>query len=650
MNRLPRLVRLVPAVAFAGALLAPRPAHATLTSSEQGQIVSYVAEGRLPTAARVRALVARPDLTADESAQVLVTALAPLTFTDARAAYLHELLYGESSVTSRGVLAVAVTRALGARADGVLSRHEADLDQDPASIAELTRLFAFLDGDVANAGHPHGISHDPNAGIGAQAYDDAAKALATVIEHHARWLKGDAAIPAAAEPVRAQLQLAILDMTNDTTTRRFDAADRLWLTGVRRAPLTESGILLLDDGHTDSARIAAVRGLLARMPGGHEDAEAVAMTPMAVPLRARGDILRSTGNEPTAPFGEEVSAPSFPPEVVSIARALATVTVKHALDIRPELHAQVDQDTGAAGDANGLVTMVMLLALDGPRAMDLALVRAVAGHSESLALLSDALGALAVFTPPTPGGMTIPMGRAPDANAPASVNASNVRLSPAGFATAFSLMGHAWSITREAGKAKATRDGQPATLAMLEHARAPVTAGPVWSSGSVFAKMSGSPRAGVSSDPQAGVRVRLVGDGSIATPAPGDDAAVTATVDVTGEAAIVLRAISTVAAFKGVGLVLDARNTATASLQASLRAWDGTKATDLGPPVPIPCASRCRVEVHVRKGYLGATVQDVELPAVLVPAPFAHGDVALAAKSGGSIDASGWSVTKPAAH
>jgi hypothetical protein len=644
MNRLSRLLSLAPALAL---VLSPRPARATLTSSEQGQIVSYIGEGRLPTAARVRALVARPDLTADESAQALVTALSPLTFTDARAAYLHELLYGESSVTSRGVLVVAVTRALGARADGVLSRHEADLDQDPASIAELTRLFAFLDGDVANAGHPHGVSHDPNAGIGAQAYDDAAKALASVIEHHPRWLKGDATIPAAAEPVRAQLQLAILDMTNDTTMRRFDAADRLWLTGVRRAPLTESGMLLLDDGHTDPARIAAVRGLLARLPGGHEDAEAVALTPMTIPLRARGEILRARGDESTAPFGDEVSAPSFPPEVVGIARALATVSVKHALDIRPELHAQADQDTSAAGDPNGLVTMVELLALDGPRAMDLALVRAVAGHGESLALLSDAMGVLAVFTPPTPGGMTIPLGHVAEGNAPPSINASNVRLAPAGFVSSFSLAGHGWSITREAGKAKATRDGQPATLAMLEHARAPVTAGPVWSSGSVFAKMSGSPRAGVSSDPQAGVRVRLVGDGAIATPAPGDDVVVTATVDVTGEAAIVLRAISTVAAFKGVGLVLD---TTTGSLRATLRAWDGPKSTDLGPPVPVPCASRCRVEVHVKKSYLGATVQDVEIPAVLVPAPFAHGDVALAAKSGGSIDASGWSVNKPAAH
>jgi hypothetical protein len=158
--------------------------------------------------------------------------------------------------------------------------------------------------------------------------------------------------------------------------------------------------------------------------------------------------------------------------------------------------------------------------------------------------------------------------------------------------------------------------------------------------------MSGAPRAGVSSDPQSGVHVRVVGDGAIATPAPGDDTAVTATVDVTGEAAIVLRAISTVTAFKGVGLVLDATS---GKLRGSFRAWDGAKTTELGPPVELGCSTRCRVEVHVKKNFLGATVQDVEIPAVLIPPPFAHGDVALAVKNGASIEASAWSVTKPAA-
>jgi hypothetical protein len=636
MNRSP-----APAAAalVACALLSTGEARAALTSSEQGQITQFVGEGRLPTASRVRALVARPDLTADESAQALQAALTPLAFNEARAAYVHEMLDGESSLASRSVLAVAIVRALGSRADAVLSRHEADLDQDPAAIAELTRIFAYIDGDVANAGHPHGPLHDPAAGIGAQSYDDAAKALASVVERHARWLKGDAAIPSAAEPVRAQLQLALYDLTNDTTTRRFDVADRLWLTGARRAPLTESGVLLLDDGHTDPALVTSVRGLLTRLPGARDQVEAVALTPMPATLRARGDVLfaRPDGVS-SAPFGEEVAAPPFAPELVAIARVLATTTVHRALDVRPELRAQADQD--AAGDANALATMTTLLALDAPRALELAEVRALAGRSESLALLSDALGVLATFTPPTPGGMSLPLGRSPDQ----TIAASNVRLAPAGFATSFTLGGHAWSITREAGKAKAARDGQPASLAMLEHARAPVTAGPVWSAGAVFAKMSGAPRAGVSSDPQSGVRVRVVGDGSIATPAPGDEVGVTATADVSGETAVVLRAISTVTAFKGVGLVLDA---SSGKLRALFRSWDAGKPADLGPAVEIPTAPHHRIDVRVKKGYLAATVDGVEVPAVLVPAAFAHGDVAVAVRNGASFEATGWAVGKP---
>jgi hypothetical protein len=246
---------------LAGALFifASGSARASLTSSEKGQIASYIAEGRVATAERVRAMVARPDLTSDESAAALEGGVAPLVFSEGRAAYFHEMLYGASSLPSRSVVAVAIARALAARADGIVGRHEADLDQDAASLAELARIFAFLDVDLANAGQPHGAAHDPNAGIGAAAYDDAAKALATLITNHARWLKGDAPIPAAAEPPRAQLQLALFDLTNDTTTRRFDAADRLGLTGPRRAALTELGVLLLDDGHADAARIDRVR-------------------------------------------------------------------------------------------------------------------------------------------------------------------------------------------------------------------------------------------------------------------------------------------------------------------------------------------------------------------------------------------------------
>jgi hypothetical protein len=651
------------AAVLSGLLLvaASRPATAALTSSEKGQIASYVAEGRIATADRVRALVARPDLTSDESAEALSGAVVPLAFTDGRAAYLHELLYGSSSVPSRSVVAVAIARALSGRADAVMGRHEADLDQDPVAIDELSRLFAFLDLDVANAGQPRGAAHDPNAGIGASSYDDAAHALATVIANHPRWLKGDALIPAPAEPVRAQLQLTMLDMTNDTTTRRFDAADRLGLAGGRRTALTDLGLLLLDDGHTDAARVDGLRALLARMPGARDGVEAVALVNLKAPLRARGEVV--TFNASSAPasanlFGADIAPPPFDPQLPPIAGALAAVTVRRALEARPDLRAIADKDAAAAaGDpaktlgtpadastSSVLASAVELLTIDAQSTVDLAMVGLLAGHPERSALLSDALGALATFAPPTPNGAVLALGRAADPSGTTTL--TNVRVAVAGFVTAFTLGAHAFTLSRDdAGSIVAKRDGAPVTLAMLDAVRAPVSAGTVWSGGGlVFAKMAGSPRAGAS----AGGRVRVVGEGhgvdAIGTAAPGDDVAVEASVELASETAIVVRAIATPAGFKGIALVLDA---SASPLRASIRAWDDAgKLSELVAPVDVAPSARYVVRVAVRGAKLEARVGATTLRAD-VPAFLAHGDVAIAAKHGGSLEAKGWTVKRP---
>ncbi|MGO8992517.1 MAG: hypothetical protein ACLQVI_04270 [Polyangiaceae bacterium] len=652
------------AVAAGAVAVAPRSAQAALTSSEKGQIASYVAEGHVATAERVRALVARPDLTSDESADALQGAVVPLTFTDVRAAYLHEMLYGPSSLPSRSVLAVAITRALTARADAVVGRHEADLDQDVASIAEVARIFAFLDANVANAGQPKGTAHDPNAGIGASGYDDAGRALATIITNHARWLKGDAQIPAAAEPVRAQLQLALFDMANDTTTRRFDVADRLGLTGSRRAALTELGFLVLDDGHADVRRIDRIRALFARMPGARDGLEAVALmgpSPLA-PLRARGEIVTLAAPGPAASaslFGDDIAPPPVDPELAATARALGRIAVERALDSRPDLRAQAEGDAAAAHadparvlgvpqDASAqsaLAAAVQLLTIDAQTTVDLALVGLLAGRPERCAILSDALGALASFAPGNPPSLLL--GRARDPSGTTTM--ANIRVASTGFVTGFNLAGHSFSLTRESsGGISATRDGAPVTLAMLEGARAPVSSGEVWSGGGlVFAKMAGSPRAGVS--PGGRVRVLAGGAGAhgvdaIATAAPADDAAVDANVELSGESAIVLRAIATPAGFKGIALILDA---SSSPARASIRAWDDAgKLTELAPPTDLASAASYAVHVAAKGAKLEARIGATTLQAD-IPAALAHGDVALAVRHGGSIEARGWTVKRP---
>src|SRR5690242_9009803 len=87
-------------------------ARAALTSSEKGQIRDFVARAQAENAGRVRSLVARTDLTSDESIAALSEAVAPVPFTDQRAIFLRELLFGGSSASSRPLLAQAVVRAL----------------------------------------------------------------------------------------------------------------------------------------------------------------------------------------------------------------------------------------------------------------------------------------------------------------------------------------------------------------------------------------------------------------------------------------------------------------------------------------------------------------------------------------------------------
>ena len=180
---------------------------------------------------------------------------------------------------------------------------------------------------------------------------------------------------------------------------------------------------------------------------------------------------------------------------------------------------------------------------------------------------------------------------------------------------------------------------------MLEGARVPVSSGEVWSgAGAVFAKMAGSPRAGIA----AGGRVRLVAGGrgvdAIATAAPGDDVAIDAELELSGESAIVVRAIATPAGFKGVALVLDATSS---PLRASIRAWDDAgKLTELAPPVDVPPGERYAVKMTVQGRRLEAKVASVALYA-RVPVALEHGDVAIAAKHGGELDARGFAVRKP---
>src|ERR1019366_6373720 len=122
----PSMKRGLFAVAAAAIATIAAPSRASLTASETEQVRRGVATAT--DLGRVRALVARPDLSADEAAGAIA---APATMTPldrAHASFFHELVFGESSAPSRPVLAAAAVRAVLARADAVLGQHGLDLD------------------------------------------------------------------------------------------------------------------------------------------------------------------------------------------------------------------------------------------------------------------------------------------------------------------------------------------------------------------------------------------------------------------------------------------------------------------------------------------------------------------------------------------
>jgi hypothetical protein len=397
------------------------------------------------------------------------------------------------------------------------------------------------------------------------------------------------------------------------------------------------------------------------MPAAPGALEAVALMDPGTTLRARSAI--AVAAKPAGPgarplFGDDVTAPPYDPDAAPIAAALSDAVVHRVLDARPDLRAQADKDAAASngesakvlgfpGSAATQATLAMaveLLALDAPATVDLALAGLLAGRPERVAILSDALGILASFPASSGGTPAVTVGRAKDSSGATTL--TNVRTAPTGFVTGFTMLGHSYALQREGtAPVSAKRDGAPVTLAMLEGARAPVSSGELWSAaGVVFAKMAGSPRAGVAP----GGRVRLVAAGrgvdAIATAGPGDDAQVEADVEVTGEGAIVLRAVATPSGFQGVALVLDA---SASPPKAAIRAWDDAgKLTELVPPAAIVPSSSYPVRITVKGSKLEAHVGATVLRAS-VPDGLAHGDIALAVRRGGAVEARGWSV-KPA--
>ena len=643
-------------------VLAAGAAHASLTPSEEVVVRQYVAGAQTSNAARVRAVVARPDLSGDESAAAMTHALAPTAVTEARVAFLRELVFGAGSRASRSVLAAAVTRGLLARADAVFDRNPA-FDAPSDAAAELFRIYAFLDADIANASAgAGGRVHDAQVGIDEATYEACAKALGDHLKQHSATLSPGAVLSPIASRIRAQAMLAAYDMGPDSPTRPIDGALRIGLDATARRLLLERSVIMLDSGAGGAARAAAVE-LVRRLPasalGG---VEAIYFGEPHPGLRAHGDVLAVSGLDATTGMAgfpaDEVAPTPVPRGLGELASELALALTRRALASHGDLRLAVQRDVQAAGaDAQKLLgaaptaspeaaaaSAVAMLLVDAPRTLDLAMARFLAGRPESVALVSDAIGVLAASAGPS-GVQSIVLGQGEHDGSISPRPLASVTLAPNGTATGFTLAGARWEIVRDAAGVPTGvhRDRQPLAFSMLPTARIPLSGGASWTgAGLTLRALYGSPAVGIAAGPR--IRLEGRGDSDVATiSAPGDDVSFDADVQSEGSYAVLLRARG---GRDGIGIGLrvvpgDARSPA----KIAIVEVTPTAERELAQSTALTRVDHVHVEV---KGstiravctHRGRPPQSASLEAP-VPAHEAHGDVALALKKGTSLELSG---------
>lgn len=634
-------------VCLAG-LATAKESRAALTSSEKAQLRDFVASARIENAGRARTLVARTDHTEADSIAAFVESMTPVPWTPERAAFVKEIVFGGASAASRPLLAVATTHALLARADSVYQKYTGGLDHEPRAITELVAIYSFLDTEIANA--------PKQAGIPVASYEAASKAMRDHVEKNPRWLKGDGAIAETGGRVRAQAHVLLFDLLPEGTTRKVDAADRLGLKGSRRQILSDWGILLEDAGKIDEAKAAAIRAVLARLPGAREGVELIfAGEDRGGQLRARGAVAYVGAPGADAyPFDSDVAQGAFDAATSGIALDLSVLAARRALDKNAELKKQCESDAAASGldpkKALGrprgpgvdqvVGAAVHLLVTDPSRTLDLAFMRYLDGRREGSALLSDALGALAAFSP---------------SKLDLAKPVTAIKLASNGTATGFTIDGKAWVLDRGGANGavtKVTRDGAAVTLGHLSSARMPTHEGMSWSDGGyTFTKLRGTPQVGVAAsgaDKAAGVNVKVVGVGAKGYDAAGtipseQDYVVEGDVKVSGApGGLAIRAVQGRDAVRGAVLVFipgaGGRTMLASSDDAGAETLIG-QAIDPTPAMPV------HVKITVKGTNVEAVVGTTTIKGTL-PATLGKGEVAVIAKKGATVEVTGFAVKK----
>ncbi|MCA9595115.1 MAG: hypothetical protein KC776_17480 [Myxococcales bacterium] len=653
-------------------------AHAALTDSEKAQIAGFVRDAEVADAGRVRALVARPDLSEAEAAAPLVSAYGPVEFDARRAKFTRELLFGAGSDAARSTLAPAVTRALLGRANARIRALPAGDNPGWSSGAvqaaeELVRLHAFVADAIANAGKPPADGHDASAGIRDDALKSAAEAYHAHLDAHATWLKPSAAATGAWVRVRAQVELTTAALARGVIPRHEVSA---WLgfDDARRALFERHGVLVEDGGAPAGAELSLLLSWLDGQPLAAKDLDLllVAKAPSAG-LEARGQVARAgvmlgSGAAEDALWPKDVEPAKPDAAAAELAYAVAWQATRAAFAKNPALRslAQKVAARAARAGADGYLSRdlvdsvlrpvgaelpgaqgasaeqltahaVRLLLVDAARATSVALVRSVRGHDEPLAALTVALSVLA-----TRDGKveSLALGQTQANGKVEPLSLSGVTVS-GGVVTGFELNKSkiAIELATDGRVVKVTRDGKPPTLSSIPMARlVPETADAFTVRGVRFEKLSGAPR-GLSVDDGRLLLAAAEKSGGFDAVAGGKDvkdASIRAKLTLSGAGGgLLVRAQPGSASYDAIALLLSAE-----PRQALLVLVDGKgRAIELSPAVELAKkGAEHAVSLAVRGQAVTATVDGKKITAKLERAA-GTGKVGLAVRAGGRIEA-----------
>jgi len=659
------------------ALLASATARASLTDSEKGQVRSIVQQARPDSATRLRSLIARPDLSADEASEALAAALHDQPLTTSRQALLQELLFGPASQPSRAALVAPVSRALLGRANALLSsgsQPAGKLLEDREVFDEQMRIHRFLARVVG-----------PESGVGGTLRNDSLRAVAAAYREHFQkhsdlfGRRGETQghpLLLRAQAAANLAELAAVLMNGE------EAATWMDLSGPARGFFIRTGAVIETASQAQPSRIAEIARVLESVPSGLQGVRVVLVdkvqpspigpSSVVLPVRARvGAIAPVRDGLWPAELREELPDQALVEAAWAVslraarrvfasdqriaragADALAHASGKgEATFIAPWLlQACLDRDASTSArpfppESLAAATATMLL-VDARRVVDLAMSKWLAGRPEPLEQVVLGLSLLAA-SDGSSNERSIELGQQGGRGAlRAAVTVRD------GLVVRFVIDGHRYEVGGDKGGLGDVKyNGEAASSVAISAASVPVTAGDRWGAKDrELVRLSGAPRAALLDDG----RLILASSASSSGPAgdavlsraPAVDHEIQAHVRVLGTGGgLLVRASPRDRGFEGAGLLLECATECTGRMvQFSA---DGTQ-TPIGEAIGVGAQPDAGfgLRLSVQGDRLRAWVGSTELTGTLAR-PLQPGHAGFTVRPDSRLEVRAWRIERP---